>query len=234
MKRCTVITGLLFCGVLLLSGCRAFDSTYASPEADIAAMPKPEKPDASGNKPPATPSVSEDAPDYSKDTTVCKTPEGVKVDKNPKGLMYNSGWLTPADGEQVTVSATKKGMHSAVITMQKVAADKSTATLSFTVKQTAVDKFAACDFNYSEGKDRLYPGVTGIVKLDQVNAVEKNVNKVINSGVFVLTFTRVGSGTATKVQSVFLGATTPEALKSGGPELDGSYFIDSIIEEPSK
>lgn len=234
MKRGMYILAVLICGVALLSGCRAFDSTYGSPEADIAAQPKPAKPNTSDNKPAPTPSVSENLPDYSKDKTACKTPEGVKVEKNPKELMYNSGWLTPVDGEQVTVTATKKGTHSALITMQKVVADKSTITLSFVVKQTAADKFAACDFNYSEGKDRMYPGVTGVVKVDQVNATDKSVNRVINSAAFVLTFTRVGSGTATKVQSVFLGATTPEALKAGGPEVDGSYFIDSIIEDASK
>jgi hypothetical protein len=235
MKRCTVIVGLLFCGVLLMSGCRAFDSTYAHPEADIAAMPKPEKPNASGNKPPATPSVSEDLPDYSKDKTVCKTPDGVKVGKNPSKLMSTAGWLNPADGEQVTVTATKKGPHSAVVSVQKAAADKTVITLSFTVKQTAADKFSACDFNYSEGKDRVYPGVTGAVMVDQVNAIDKNSSKITNSGSFVLAFSRSAAATATKVQSVYLGATTPGALAPvSGPEADGSYFTDSLIEEPSK
>lgn len=213
MKRCTVITGFLFCGVLLLSGCRAFDSTYASPE------PEPEE--------------VKMAASFSKDVTPCETPSNVKVTKNKTTLLSNTGWAATGEEATVTVKATKKKDHSATISMQKVLADKSTETLSFTVKQTGVDKFSACDFKFSEANGHPYEFVSGTVMLDQVNTTfDDKPGIVINSGSFDLIFTHdePKAITATKVQSVYLGSEAANILASTSESTRGTFFVDWVTD----
>lgn len=236
-KRYVMVSGVLICtlSLALISGCRAFSSTYASPEADIAAQPKKPKPgDPSVSKPPAspaTPSVNTPVVDYSKDTTECKTPDGVTVGKNPSALVSNAGWVMPVDGEQVSVTATKKGLYSAAITIQKDLPNKSSYVLSFVVKQTAADKFSACNFSYTEGKDRIYQGVTGNLMIDRVNAVDEKEGTIVNSGSFELSVTRAPSApSATKVQSIYLGATVPTTDSPTGISLDGIYFTNTLAD----
>lgn len=241
-KRYVMVCGVLIgtLSLALISGCRAYNSSYASPEADLAAQPK--KPaDPAANKPATPPAAnpSGNAPivvvDYSKDTTECKTPEGVRVGKNPSALVSNSGWVLPIDGEQVTVTATKKGPNSATITIQKDLPNKSSVALSFVVKQTADDKFSACNFSYTEGAGRDYPGVTGNLMFDRVNAVDEKAGTIVNSGSFALTVTRTPSApTATKVQTIYLGATIPATASVSGTSLDGTYFIDTLVDSVSK
>lgn len=242
-KRYLMVCGVLMCTVSLslVSGCRAFSSTYESPEADLVANP-PKKPggDAAVSKPPAKPGANPSdsaplTPDYSKDTTECKTPEGVKVGKNPEALVSNYGWALPIDGEQVTVTATKKGPYSATIAIQKDLPNQSSAVLSFVVKQTAVDKFSACNFSYSEGANRVYQGVTGNLMIDRVNAVGKPESLIVNSGSFEFKVTRAAStSTATKVQTLYLGANLPTTVTATDMALDGIYFTDALVESSSK
>lgn len=239
-NRNVMICGVLVCtlSLVLISGCRAFNSSYASPEADIAAQPKKPKPDANASKPPASapaPSVSASTTDYTKDTTECKTPEGVRVGKNPNKLVSNYGWVLPVDGEQVTVTATKKGLYSSTITIQKDLANKSIVVLSFVVKQTADDKFSACNFSYTEDKDRVYPGITGSVMVDRVNAVDEKGGTIVNTASFELNVTRTPAApTATKVQTIYLGATVPTTDSATGISLDGIYFVDVLTDSLSK
>lgn len=231
-KRYAMVAVLVLSTAFLVSGCRAFSSTYGSADADLAAKPLAEGPAAAASSAGTSADSSSNAPapvDYTTDDTECKTPNGVTVVKNPAKIMGNSGWVLPIDGEQVAVSAVKKGDYSAAITIQKSAADKSVSTLSFTVKQTAADKFSACDFNYSEGNDRIYSTVTGALSVDQINTVDATLNKVSNSGSFALVFSRTD---ATKVQSVYLGASSPADL--GGMDLSGSYFLSSITESAAQ
>lgn len=205
MKRATVMTAFLFCGILALAGCRAFDSSYAaSPEADLAAQVN-----------------------YAVDKTSCKTPSGVKVTKSTSGVAGTTGWAASLDGNSVTISAAKKGDFSATITMKKVAEDKSTSTLSFTVKKSGDNKFSACDFKYSEGSNHTYEYVRGSVQVDLINAPSDNSNNVFNSGSFDLTFSHTPfAATATKVQSVYLGSADVSVLNSENSALVGSYFVD--------
>lgn len=240
-KRYVMVCGVLVCALslALISGCRAFNSGYSSPVADLVANPPPKKPDPAANKPAPTPvaNPSDNAPivDYSKDTTECKTPDGVTVGKNPSALLNSSGWASPVDGEQVTLTATKKGLYSALITIQKDLPNKSSVVLSFVVKQTAADKFSACNFSYTEGKDRVYQGVTGNLMIDRVNAVDEKANIIVNSGSFEFAFTRAPSApSATKVQSMYLGAATPTTTVAAAPSLDGAYFIDKLADAPAK
>ncbi len=235
MKRHILMTCLVLLAAFAVSGCRAYNSSYGSKEADLALTPiiKKPTPSVSGTTGgTASPSVNTPAPtiDYTKDTTDCKTPDGVKVGKNPSKILGNSGWVMPIDGEQVAVTAAKKGLYSASITIQKTTSDKVTATLSFTVKQTDTDKFSACDFKYSEGKDRVYQGITGAIEIDQVNNADSKTSTITNTGSFDLMVTRDANATATKVQSVNLGAAAPSSLTASGIPLTGSYFIDSLTE----
>ncbi len=243
MTRCYGLAcGILICmfSLALVSGCRAFNSTYSSPEADLIANPPPKKPDPAVSKPKPTtpaPAVGALVIDYSKDTTECKTPEGVTVGKNPTALLGNSGWALPLDGEQVTVTATKRGLYSAAVTIQKDLPNKSSSVLSFVVKQTASDKFSACNFSYAEGKDRVYQGVTGNLMIDRVNAADEKAEKVtvVNSGSFELTFTRAPAApSATKVQSIYLGAAMPGGDGLAGILLDGAYLVDVLSDSASK
>lgn len=242
-KRYVMLCGVLMCALSLslISGCRAFNSGYSSSEADLAAQPK--KPDPAVNKPTtppaANPSGNAPAPapvaDYSKDTTECKTPEGVTVGKNPSALLNSSGWASPLDGDQVTVTATKKGLYSAIITIQKDLPTKTSTVLSFVVKQTAVDKFSACNFSYTEGAGRDYQGVTGNLMIDRVNVVDEKADTIVNSGSFELTVTRAPAApSATKVQSIYLGAAAAMPLSADGLSLDGTYFIDALTDASSK
>ena len=100
------------------------------------------------------------------------------------------------------------------------------------MKQTAADKFSACDFKYSEGKDRVYQGVTGAVEVDQLNTPDGKANTITNAGSFDLLFTR--APTATKVQSVYLGTDAPSTLTVAGVPLTGAYFIDNLTEAASQ
>lgn len=235
-KRYGVVCGVLICtlALALISGCRAFSSTYAAPEADLIANPPPKPATPSANKPiPADPSISTGAPvvDYSVDTTECKTPDGVTVGKNPSVLVGNAGWVIPVDGEQVTVTATKKGLHSAAITIQKDLPNKSSYVLSFVVKQTAADKYSACNFSYTEGNDRNYEGITGSLMIDRVNAVDEKSGTIVNSGSFEFAVTRAPSvPSATKVQSFYLGATVPTMDSGVGISLDGIYFTNTLAD----
>lgn len=235
MKRHILMTCLVLTAAFIVSGCRAYNSGYSSKEADLALTPIVKKPPAAPSVSGSTtggasPSTSAPAPtvDYSKDTTDCKTPDGIKVGKNPSKILGNAGWVMPVDGEQVVVTAAKKGLYSAAITIQKTTSDKVTATLSFTVKQTDADKFSACDFKYSEGKDRIYQGISGAIEIDQVNNADSKTSTITNTGSFDFMVTR--AATATKVQSVNMGATAPNTLTSSGVPLMGSYFIDSLTE----
>lgn len=219
---------LLVSSVAFTSGCRAFNSSYSNPEADLAAKPKPAANESKpGDKPTDGASGSESAPtvDYKKDTTECKTPDGVTVGKNPGALMANSGWALPVDGDQVSVTATKKGPYSADISIQKSVASKA-ETVSFTVKQTAADKFSACNFKYTFGSGGEMTAVTGSVMVDRLNAVDATASTIVNSGAFDLNFARAAS--AAKVQSIYLGATSPSDM--AGTEINGSYFTDSTAE----
>lgn len=154
----------------------------------------------------------------------------MSVGKNPNALLANYGWATPVDGEQVIVTATKKGLHSATITIQKELPNQSSNVLSFVVKQTAADKFSACDFSYTEGNVRVYQGVTGNLLIDRVNAVGKSESIVVNSGSFDLTMTR--APTASETQKIYLGATSPTNAIAG-ISMDGIYFIDALTDTPS-
>lgn len=245
MKRYAMLVGLVVsCAAFsLVTGCRAFNSAYSNPEADVAA--KPRKVDPSENKKPPEekkPSESEGAPlpqvDYSKDTTVCDTPKEVTVGKNDDALMAASGW-TQDGSYDVVVTATQRGPNSADITIAKTQAACPAGgtcpdiflkpiTLSFTVKQTAADKFSACNFKYTEGKDRVYQGVTGSLMVDRVNAVvEKDKLKTVtNSGTFHLTFTRAAE--VIKAQAVLLGSAASGDL--AGILLEGTYFTNNLVE----
>lgn len=224
----------------LVSGCRAFNSTYSSPEADLVANPppKPKPTDPSVGKPPPTTPGAPAPVDYSKDTTECKTPDGVTVGKNPTALLGNSGWVLALDGEQVVVTAVKKGLYSAQITVQKDLPNQSSSVLSFVVKQTAADKFSACNFSYTEGKDRVYQGVTGTLMIDRVNFADEKAGKkdtIVNSGSFDLSFTRAPTApTATKVQSIYLGAAMPGGDAVVGVPLNGIYFVDVLSDAVAK
>lgn len=233
-KRYVMISGVLICilSLALISGCRAFNSSL-SPEQI------PQKPvQTAESKPPPKPiaaNPSDSAPlsiDYSKDATECKTPEGVMVGKNDTPFLSNYGWAIPVDGEQVTVTATKKGPHSATITIQKDLPNQSSNVLSFVVKQTANDKFSACNFSYTEGKVRVYQGVTGHMMIDRVNAVDKPESVIVNSGSFDLTITR--APTASETQKIYLGATSPTSDVIAGISMDGIYFVDVLSDAAAK
>lgn len=234
-KRHVMVSGVLVCSLslLMISGCRAFNSSYASPDAI------PKKPaETSESKPapkPTTPAPSDSAPapvDYTKDTTECKTPEGVTVGKNESPLFSNYGWALPVDGEKVTVTAVKKGLYSATITIQKDLPNQSSNVLSFVVKQTAKDKFSACNFSYIEGNVRVYQGVAGHLMIDRVNAVGKPESLIVNSGSFDLTMTR--AATASETQKMYLGATLPTTNAIAGISMDGIYFVDVLSEAAAK
>lgn len=212
--------------VAVVSGCRAFNSDYsASPE--LQEMLSKPVPSASDNKPKPDPAVSAAAVDYSKDSTVCETPADVTVGKITGSIISSWGWAVPSkDGETAAVSAVKKGPNSAAITVKKEDASGIASTLSFTVKQTAADKFSVCDFNYSIGERRLSK-VSGSVTVKLVNAVNEKAGTIVNSGAFNLTF---GTGAdASKVQSIFLGGKASSAVDAG-TVLDGIYFIDDTAD----
>lgn len=244
MKRYAMAVAVLTCCTILAlaSGCRAFNSSYGSSDADLMSKPKaPADAGAAGSaspKPPATaPTV-----DYSKDKTECKTPAGVTVGKNSGSLISTAGWAFADGAYDVAVTATKLGPNSAAITVAKTQASCKGSepcplialqplTLTFTVKQTGDSKFSACNFSYSDGKDRVYAAVSGQLMLDKVNAVDAKEGTVSNSGSFELSFTR-GDATAAKAQAVYLGAVP--ASDMAGMLLEGTYFVDKITEADSK
>lgn len=240
-QRFALILGLL--AFTLVSGCRAFNSGYSNPEADRASKPRASE----SKKPPEDtkkPNESEGAPlpqvDYSKDTTKCETPQFVEVSSNGDPVIANSLWASNSDGRETKVTATQVGPHSAKISITKGNAEckdgacpliaYTAQTLSFTVKQTANDKFSACDFKLTEGKDRVYEGVSGVLMVAAVNAVDEKAKTVTNSGTFHLTFTRAAE--VTKAQAVLLGSAASGGLE--GILLEGTYFADSVVSAEAK
>lgn len=229
MKRVfpTFIVLTLIATMSIVSGCRAFNSDYsASPELQEMLSKPPPSPAV--NKPkPADPSVSAPSVDYSVDKTECKTPEGVQVGRVTGSVVTNWGWAFPGgEGETVTVSAVKKDVHTATISIQKQSASRVVTQLSFTVKQTDADKFSACDFTYTEGESRRYSIVTGSVMIKSLNLVDVKTSSIANSGAFNLTFAREASSLA--AQAVNVGATSADSLI--GPHAEGTYFVRATSE----
>lgn len=193
----------LILSVALISGCRAFDDSYGSPE----------------------PAQVQESANINKDVTKCSTPSNVKVTQGKNTMWANTGWAASKEGEVVAVAASKKGEHSATISLDKSAGGQK-SRLSFTVKKTGKETFAACDFLYTEGGGSPHENVSGEIVVDQINYAESKTNSVINAGYFKLTFSHPESTSATKVQSVVLGAEPPATV--AGNVIEGSYFADYL------
>ncbi len=222
MKKILVLVAVLAISTI---ACQAFNDDYGEDAVTAGGGADENQPQGGGGEVIPT-------GDFSADTTECVAVEGVKVVKAEKpGEIVETALSVAEKDAKVSTVAEQIGAFTTKITIL----NGEEEAVSFTLKQTDVDKFDVCSVSY---KDMAVK--SGEVSVDTFNA------KKINAGKFNFEFTAATVAavaeekpktTAIKaMMSIFKAdeAVAEDTVAEEVTAVDGTYFTDATVDKMTK
>lgn len=212
MKKLLVMVAVLAVSTM---ACQAFNDSYG--EDGITAGGGTDENQTQGGGGEAIPTG-----DFSADMTECVAVEGVTVVKAEKPGEVVATALSVAEKDaKLSTVAEQIGAFTTKVSIL----NGEEEAVSFTLKQTAVDKFDLCSVSYKEMN----------VKSGEVTVDTFNTEKV-NAGTFKFEFTPVvkDGPETTAIKAMMSIFKADEAVAEDVTAVDGTYFTDATVDKMTK